>query len=238
MRVHPTSVGHRKNRDGSIRNLAAVSVIVFAGLTASTSLASTVVLDNTDGALHATMNSAFGSTRWIGKAFTTGSTASTIDTISMALRNEAGNSTTEVTVDLYASDPSSSTKPTGEVLDSFSQTFSLTTSNAFFTLNVNDAIALAAETSYVLVFRNDNNVDEPDAVQWALRTDFSSSVTASDGFAFIGTSQTYDSGGFWSPGGQGNVWQMSVNADASAVPGIGGLAAIAGVGLAGRRRRR
>lgn len=41
MRIHPPSVGHRRNRDGGIHNLAAVSVIAAHGLAASTNAAVT-----------------------------------------------------------------------------------------------------------------------------------------------------------------------------------------------------
>lgn len=246
MRVHPPSVGHRKNCDGSIRNLAAVSVIVLAGLTASTSLASTVVLDNTAGLTQAWYggNSYWDSDNVWAKAFSTGSTATTIGTISMALRDDAAGSGTgsvAVTFELYAADPNSTRLPTGPILGTYTQTLLVTSSYAYYTMNVNNEISLLADTSYVLVFKNDRQHQADNSVHWAAHATWwqdTQNMTASGGFGYNGSSRSTNGGTVYNVTIGSQLWQMSVNAGATAVPGIGGLAAIAGVGLAGRRRRR
>jgi len=219
-----------------VSRLAAMSLcIATVMLGAEAATAGTVVLDNTNDltdALSTSLGSLTTQNR-NGKVFTTGSVATTIDTISMALRDtSAGASARTITVELYAVDGSNA--PTGAVLGSYSQTLSLGSDHAYHTLNVSDAISLAANSTYVLVFSSDNTAT---TTSWGVTTN-DRVYAATGGFTFDANMRS-SYGNPWNSNTFYNAMQMTVNGlSAPAVPGVGGLAAIAGVGLAGRRRRR
>lgn len=179
---------------------------------------------------------------WNFLSFTVGQSDATISSMRMALFSSISESY-DLTWELYAVD--SSHNPSGVALATDTQTQSLSAGSsnvAYYEYTTGGSLAsytMMAGQTYGLLFKSNN---ASATLTWTRTAANHQYETGSSGFAFGQVQRTTNAGGSYnglSPESFALAWQMNVNTEpSSVVPGAGGMAAIAGFGLLGRRRRR
>jgi len=192
--------------------ISKISVILagIIGFIVSSELlsASEVVLDNTAD-LTATLSISLGSistTNWNEKVFTTGLVDTTIDTISLALYATSTAGSYTVDFNLYEVNSGNSYVPSGTALATTVGTVTLTTSAAYYTFkDIFSSFSLASGKTYGLVI---NSTALGTNCSWPSLT--GTSYPASNGFSYVTSLRTTNSGNTWGTNTYSNAMQVTV----------------------------
>ena len=223
-----------------------VLTVAFVACTIAGSATAGVIsaIDNTaDGTNNAAQQwKSLTASNWSFISFTVGSSDAVISSMKMALFASTGNAGSyDLTWELYALN-SSGDDPSGTALatDTQSQAIDAPSSNVdYYDFTTGGSLAsytMEAGMTYGLLFKSNAG----NTLSWTRTGQSHSYETGSSGFAVNGIRRTTNSGTSYSTLNDFDyAWQMNVEtAGSSVVPGAGGVAAIAGVGVLGRRRRR
>lgn len=212
---------------------------VAAGIALCSTLSgqAAVILDNTLAGTNP-LTTSLGSitvTNYQAKIFTTPVTGDwSLDAMKMALYSQSDVTGRTVFVSLMAVDGSNN--PTGSALVTESFVVNLVTTPAYYDFDLNAPNwSLTSGTTYALLFRS----DAPSSTTSWTQPPSSGTYTMSDGFTYLGTRRSLNTGTSWSVNSYNNGLQLS--AINSAIPEPSAASALAGcaiLGLAMTRRKR
>ncbi|MAB70939.1 MAG: hypothetical protein CMJ54_00340 [Planctomycetaceae bacterium] len=222
-----------------------ILTVAFVACTTAGSATAGVIsaIDNTaDGTNNAAQAwKSLTATNWTYISFTVGTRDVTISSMKMAMFASSGNAGSyDLTWELYATDGLDELSGSALATDTQSEYIDAPSSNVdyydFTTGGTLGAYTMQAGTTYALLFKSNAG----STLSWTRTGGNHAYDTSSSEFSVDAIRRTTNSGGTYSLLSDFNYgWQMNVEtAGSSVVPGLGGMATIAGVGLLGRRRRR
>lgn len=181
-------------------------------------------------------------TNWTYISFHVGNRDVTISSMKMAMFASSGNAGSyDLTWELYdTTGPSSALTGSALASDTQSEYIDAPSSNVdYYDFTIGGtlgAYTLEADTSYALLFKSNAG----NTLSWTRTGGNHAYDTGLSGFEVDAIRRTTNSGATYNDLSDFNYgWQMNVEtAGSSVVPGVGGVAAIVGVGILGRRRRR
>jgi hypothetical protein len=194
-----------------------------------------VILDNTIAGTNP-LTTSLGSitvTNYQAKIFTTPTTGNwSLDAMKMALYSASNVSGRNVFVSLMAVDGDNN--PTGSALVTESFVVDLVTTPAYYDFDLNASNwSLTDGTTYALLFRS----DAPSATTSWTQPPASSTYTLSNGFTYLGSRRSTNTGASWTVNNYNNGLQLSAISAAIPEPSTSVLVCCAILGLVMTRRR-
>lgn len=230
------------NRIGPRTPLVLAAMLAFASSGSATAGVVSAIDNTADGTNNAAQAwKSLTATNWTYISFTVGSADVTISSMKMAMFASTGNAGSyDLTWELYATDGLDELSGSALATDTQSQYIDAPSSNVdyydFTTGGTLGAYTMQAGTTYALLFKSNAG----STLSWTRTGGNHAYDTGVSGFSVDAIRRTTNSGGTYSLLSDFNYgWQMNVEtAGSSVVPGLSGMATIAGAGLLGRRRRR